>query len=198
VGRDPFMPILKKIDNKEVRYSGVGIFKDDRLVGSISTEQSFYLKLINDKYKAGSMDLLFMSESSKLRGISHTEGKTVISLDTIDSRSDIKLVNEKNLEFDIKVKLNARLIDINSDIDLTKSKNLKLFEKEVSQEMKKRVEELISYCQSKNSDVIGLGEVYRTSVRHSNLTKEKWHKMYKNAKVNVDVDFIMMRAGIND
>jgi spore germination protein len=198
VGKDPFMPVLKKIDNKEVSYTGVGIFKEDRLVGRISTNQSFYLKLINDKYKAGSKDLMFMSESSKLRGISHTEGKTVISLDTIDSRSDIKLVNEKKLEFDIKVKLNARLIDINSDIDLTQSDNLKLFEKEVSKEMKKRVEELISYCQSKNSDVIGLGEVYRSTVRHSELTKEKWHKMYKNAKVNVDVDFIMMRAGTND
>jgi spore germination protein len=197
-GREPIMPILKKIGNKEVKYTGVGIFKDDRLVGRISTDQSFYLKLINDKYKAGSTDLIFMSESPKLRGISHVEGKTVISLDTIHSSSEIKLVNKANLEFDIKVKLNARLLDINSKIDLTKSNNLKLFEKEVSREMKKRVEELIAYCQSKNSDVIGLGDVYRTSVRHSGLTKEKWYKMYNDAKVNVNVDFIMMRSGIND
>jgi spore germination protein len=196
-GRDPFMPILKKID-KEVVFSGVGIFKDDRLVGRISTDQSFYLKLINDKYKAGSTDLVFMSESPKLRGMSQTEGKTVISLDTIHSSSDIKLINKKNLEFEIKVKLNARLIDINSDIDLTKSNKIKLFEKEVSKEMEKRIEKLISYCQSKNSDVIGLGEVYRVSVRNSKLTKKKWHEMYPNAKVNVNVDFKMMRSGIND
>jgi spore germination protein len=197
-GRDPFMPILKKIDNKEVRFTSVGIFKDDRLVGEISTDQSFYLKLINDKYKAGSTDLIFMSESPKLRGRNRSEGKIVISLDTIHSSSDIKLVNKKNLEFDIKVKLNARLLDINSNIDLTKSNNLNLFEKEVSKEMEKRVEELFSYCQSKNSDVIGLGEVYRVSVRNSKLTKKKWHEMYPNAKVNVKVDFNMMRSGIND
>jgi spore germination protein len=197
-GRDPFMPILKKIDNKEVEFSGVGIFKDDRLVGKISTNQSFYLKLINDKYRAGSTDLIFMSESPKLKGKYHSEGKTVISLDTIHSNSDLKLVNKKNLDFEIKIKLNARLIDINSDIDLTKPKNLKLFEKEVSNEMEKRVEKLISYCISKNSDVIGLGEVYRFSVRNSKLTKKKWHEMYPNAKVNVNVDFKMMRSGIND
>jgi spore germination protein len=197
-GRDPFIPILKKIDNKEVAFTGVGIFKADRLVGEISTDQSFYLKLINDKYKAGSTDLIFMSESPKLRGRNRSEGKTVISLDTIHSSSDIKLVNKKNLEFDVKVKLNARLIDINSNIDLTKSNNLNLFEKEVSKEMEKRVEELFSYCQSKNSDVIGLGEVYRVSVRNSNLTKKKWHEMYPNTKVNVKVDFNMMRSGVND
>jgi spore germination protein len=197
-GRDPFMPILKKIDNKEVEFSGVGIFKDDRLVGEISTNQSFYLKLINDKYKAGSKELIFMSESPKLRGRSQSEGKTVISLDTIQSNSDLKLVNKKKLEFDIKVKLNARLIDINSDIDLTKSNNLRLFEKEVSKEMEKRVEKLISYCQSKNSDVVGLGEVYRVSVRNSKLTKKKWHEMYPDANVNVNVDFNVIRSGIND
>jgi spore germination protein len=197
-GRDPFMPILKKIDNSEVKFTGVGIFKGDRLVGRISTDQSFYLKLINDKYKAGSTELIFMSESPKLKGFSHSERKTVISLDTIHSNSDLKLVNKKHLEFDIKVKLNARLIDINSDIDLTKSSNLKLFEKEVSKEMEKRVENLIAYCQSKNSDIIGLGEVYRVSVRNSKLTKKKWHEMYPNAKVNVKVDFTMMRSGIND
>jgi spore germination protein len=197
-GRDPFMPILKKIDNKEVEFTGVGIFKDDRLVGKISTNESFYLKLINDKYRAGSTDLIFMSKSPKLRGENHSEGKTVISLDTIHSSSDIKLENKKNLDFEIKIKLNARLIDINSDIDLTKPKNLKLFEKEVSKEMEKRVEKLISYCQSKNSDVIGLGEVYRFSVRNSKLTKKEWHEMYPNAKVNVNVDFNMMRSGVND
>jgi spore germination protein len=197
-GRDPFMPILKKIDNKEVEFTGVGIFKDDRLVGKISTNESFYLKLINDKYRAGSTDLIFMSKSPKLRGENHSEGKTVISLDTIHSSSDIKLENKKNLDFEIKIKLNARLIDINSDIDLTKPKNLKLFEKEVSKEMEKRAEKLISYCQSKNSDVIGLGEVYRFSVRNSKLTKKEWHEMYPNAKVNVNVDFNMMRSGVND
>lgn len=196
-GRDPFIPILKKID-KEIIFVGVGIFKGDRLVGKISPDESFYLKLINDKYKSGRMELIFKSDSPKLRGRNGADGLTVISLDTINSSSELKLVNKKNLDFDIKIKLNARLIDINNDIDLTKSNNLKLFEKEASKEMEKQVEQLISYCQSKNSDVIGLGEVYRTSVRNSKLTKEKWHTMYKDAKVNVNVDFILMRSGINE
>jgi spore germination protein len=198
VGRDPYMPILMKQDDTYVVFSGVGIYKDDRLVGRISTDDSFYLKLINDKYKAGSTDLIFKSASPKLRGRSEENSLTVISLDTINSSSDLKLVNKKKLEFDVNIKLQARLLDINSDIDLTKPHNLKLFEKEVSNEMEKHVKKLIFYCQSKNSDVIGLGEVYRASVRNSKLTKDKWHTMYQDAKVNVHVDFSMMRSGINE
>jgi spore germination protein len=198
VGRDSFMPILKKQDDTYVVFSGVGIYKDDRLVGSISTDDSFYLKLINDKYKAGSTDLIFKSASPKLRGRGEENNLTVISLDTINSHSDLKLVNKRKLEFDVNIKLKARLLDINSNIDLSKPHNLKLFEKEVSNEMKRHVEKLISYCQSKNSDVIGLGEVYRSSVRNSKLTKDKWHTMYQDAKVNVHVDFSMMRSGINE
>jgi len=33
-------------------------------------------------------------------------------------------------------------------------------------------------------------------VRHSKLTKEKWHKMYKDMKVNVNVKFVILRDGV--
>jgi spore germination protein len=194
-GRDPFIPILKKGD-KEIIFTGVGIFNEDRLVGRLSPNQSFYLKLINDKYRAGSLELRFKTDSPKLKGHGPPEENTVIALDTINSDSEIKLVSKKNLVFDLKIKLNARLLEINSPIDLAVAKNIKLFEKEVEKQLTKEVEKLIEYCQLKNSDVFGLGEVYRSSVRHSKLTKDKWHSMYPNAKVNVTVDFQMMRSGI--
>jgi spore germination protein len=197
VGRDVFIPILKREDNSETAFSGVGIFKMGQLVGRISTNESFYLKLINDKYSSGSTEISFKSESPKLKA-HHGDDKIIIALDTINSDSDLKLINKKNLEFEIKIKLNARLLDLNSDINLTNPANLKLFEKEVAKEIKQQTEKLISYCQSKNSDVIGLGEVYRYSVRNSHLTKEKWHTMFQNAKVNVKVDFKMIRSGINE
>jgi spore germination protein len=75
---------------------------------------------------------------------------------------------------------------------------MKLIETEIEKSMKKDIEKLIAYCQSKNSDVLGLGDTYRSAVRHSNLTDEKWYKMYKNAKVNIKVDFSIIRTGLNE
>jgi spore germination protein len=198
VGKEPVLPIISKNDHEGIVYSGVAIFKGAKLVGKINTEQSFYLSLINDKYKSGSKDVLIKSNSPKFKGGNERSHKTVAALDSIESRSDIKLINKDKLEFDFDIKLSARLLEITSSIDIGNPQNMKLIEKEIEKSMKKDIEELIAYCQSKNSDVFGLGDTYRSAVRHSNLTDEKWYKMYKNTKVNIKVDFTVIRTGLNE
>jgi spore germination protein len=196
VGKDPVLPILKKEGKKEIAFSGVAIFKGSNLVGKISTEQSFYLTLLTDKYKSGSIDIEINTDSSKLKPINRRLNKTVVSLDSIGSSSDIKLINKEKVEFDLDVNLSARLLEVTSQISLGNPENIKLIEKEINKSMKKEIEELIAYCQSKESDVVGLGEVYKSSVRHSKLTDEKWYKMFKEAKVNVNLDFTIKRTGL--
>jgi spore germination protein len=196
VGKEPVLPILKKEDNKEIAFSGVAIFKDSHLVGKISTEQSFYLTLLTDKYKRGSIDIEINSDSSKLKPLNRQLNKTVVSLDALGSSSDIKLINKEKVEFDLDVNLTARLLEVTSPISLGNPENIKLIEKEINKTMKKEIEELIAYCQSKESDVVGLGEIYKSSVRHSKLTDEKWYKMFKEAKVNVNLDFTINRTGL--
>jgi spore germination protein len=192
------MPIISKNDHEGIVFSGVALFKGAKIVGKINTEQSFYLGLINDKYKSGSKDVLIKSDSPKLKGGNERSHKTVASLDSIESRSDIKLINKNKPEFDMDIKLSARLLEITSSIDIGNPQNMKLIETEIEKSMKKDIEKLIAYCQSKNSDVFGLGDTYRSAVRHSNLTDEKWYKMYKNAKVNIKVDFSIIRTGLNE
>lgn len=198
VGKEPVMPIININEKEGILFSGVAIFKGAKLVGKINTEQSFYLALINDKYKSGSKDVLIKSDSPKLKEGNERSHKTVAALDSIQSRSDIKLINRDKPEFDIDIKLSARLLEITSSIDIGNPQNTKLIETEIEKSMKKDIEKLIAYCQSKNSDVFGLGDTYRSAVRHSNLTDEKWYKMYKNAKVNIKVDFSVIRTGLNE
>ncbi|MEH6995856.1 Ger(x)C family spore germination C-terminal domain-containing protein, partial [Neobacillus drentensis] len=198
VGKEPVMPIININEKEGILFSGVAIFKGAKLVGKINTEQSFFLALINDKYKSGSKDVLIESDSPKFKGGNERSHKTVAALDSIESNSSIKLINKDKPEFDIDIKLSARLLEITSSIDIGNPQNMKLIEKEIEKSMKKDIEKLISYCQSNNSDVFGLGDTYRSSVRHSNLTDEKWYKMYKNTKVNIKVDFSVIRTGLNE
>ena len=198
VGKEPVMPIIKKNDKEGILFSGVAIFKGAKLAGKITTDQSFYLGLINDKYKSGSKDVLIESASPKLKGGNLGSQKPVVALDSIQSSSNLKLINKEKPEFALNIKLKARLLEITSSIDVGNPQNIKLIENEVAKSMKKDIEKLIAYCQSKNSDVFGLGDTYRRTVRHSNLTDVKWYKMYKNAKVNVNVDFSVLRTGLNE
>jgi spore germination protein len=196
VGREPIMPILKTEEKEGIGFSGVGLFKGSKLVGKISTDQSFYLNLIIDKYKGGNKDVEI--KSSKLKPRNRRLNKTVASLDSLDSSRDITLINKEKVEFDIDIKLTARLLEITSQIDLGNPEIIKIIEMEITKSMTKEIEKLISYSKTKESDIFGLGEIYRSSVRHSKLTDEKWYKMFKEAKVNVNLDFSINRTGLNE
>lgn len=194
VGKEPIMPIIKK-EKEGIGFSGVALLKGSKLVGKISTDQSFYLNLIIDKYKSGITDVVI--KSSKIKPRNRRLNRTVASIDSLVSSSDIKLINKEKVEFDLNIKITARLIDVTSQIDLGNPENIKLIEKEITKSIKEKIEKLIAYCQTKDSDVFGLGEIYRTSIRHSKLTDEKWYKMFKEAKVNVNLDFSVKRTGLN-
>jgi spore germination protein len=196
VGREPILPIIKKEGKEGLGFSGVALFKGSKLVGKISTDQGFYLNLIIDKFKGGVKDIEI--KSSKLKPRNRRLNKTVASIDSLVSSSDIKLINKEKVAFDIDIKLTGRLLEITSKTDLGKPENIKLIEKEITKSMTKEIEELISYCQTKDSDIFGLGETYKGSVRHSKLTDEKWYKMFKEAKVNVNLDFNINRTGLNE
>ena len=119
-----------------------------------------------------------------------------IALDTIKSKSGIELVDLNSLEFDLNIHINARLQEINRDIDLKKNENLKIIEKKLSKKITNEIEDLIAYCQSKSSDVFGFGEEYRIHATHSNLTDQEWHDRFKDIKVNVNIDFAIIRTGV--
>ncbi|WP_066391744.1 Ger(x)C family spore germination protein [Neobacillus mesonae] len=195
VGIDPVLPILKKSDN-EVKVSGLALLKDNKMVGKVSETKSYYLKTIRSPIKSGEFEIPISGHSLSLDNNHLAHKQLAVTLDTVFSKAKIKLINQKKLEFDLKLKINARMQEINTDVNLRKPKTVQLLEKEIANQMKKDIEQLIAYCQSVDSDPIGLGEEYRSSVRHSKLTREKWHKMFPDAKVNVKVDFTLVKTGL--
>ncbi|MBS8265807.1 Ger(x)C family spore germination protein [Mesobacillus boroniphilus] len=194
-GIDPSMPILKA-SNGEIEIAGMALIKSDKMVGKINIKDSFYLKLINDRYTAGSIEMSLSNEG--LQYLQEPEGSeaVVVVLDTIRSNSEITLTNKEKLEFELKIKLNTRLLEINQAVDLKNPANLKQIDKKLSEKIEKDLGDFITKAKELGSDPFGLGEIYRKSVRGSNLTTEKWHEMYPDSKVNVKVDLEIVRTGV--
>ncbi|WP_175987540.1 Ger(x)C family spore germination protein [Bacillus sp. Marseille-Q1617] len=196
VGIDPLLPLLK-VEDEMITITGMAILKDDKMVGRISPIEAFYVKLVNDQYDAGNFELTLKNGNDpELMEGQDSSKKIAVALDTIKSKSKIGLLDEQTLEFDLDISMNARLQEINQKIDLKNPKNLEILDEKISQEMKKEIKELIKYGKSVDSDFIGFGEVYRSAVPHSKLTKKKWHSMYKDVKVNVNIDFQIVRTGV--
>lgn len=191
-GIDPVLPILKR-DGELIRVTGNAIMRNDKIVGKLSPDDSFYVKLIRDQYHAGSIELSF-----EMKDENGKEQKVTTVIDMIVSSRDLSLKDKNIPQFDLKLNIKARLLEIQGDINLTIPRNVKQLEKALNNKIKKEAKKVITYSQKRNSDIFGFGEVYRSSVRHADLSKGKWHEKYKNMTYTMKVDFRLVRTGITE
>jgi spore germination protein len=194
-GIDPIMPTLKNV-NGLVKITGMALIKDDKMVGKINPKDAFYLKLINDRYKTGAIELEVNKEGFDLPESPEAPKKLAVVLDTIHSKSDINLISKENLQFDLKIKLKTRLLEINQALDLKNPKTVKQLETKLGKKISSDIDDLIKEAQDLGADPFGFGEIYRKSVRQANLTTEKWHGMYPESKVDVKIEFEILRTGV--
>ncbi|MFJ5766537.1 Ger(x)C family spore germination protein [Lysinibacillus sp. NPDC093210] len=193
-GKDIAMPILKR-DKELVELSGVALFKEGKMVSKLSAKDSFYIKVVRDTFKVGIFETTLQEDDVTPTLLKKAE-KIPVAFDAIQSKRDIKLVNASKTEFDLNIKMKARVLEIHKEINLGNPKQVAELEKAISKKLSKEISRVIAQSQEVQSDVFGFGEKYRSTVRNSNLTKEKWHEMYKDIKVNVKVDFVIVRNGV--
>ncbi|MDM5198436.1 Ger(x)C family spore germination protein [Fictibacillus enclensis] len=196
-GFDPVAPILKR-KGESVKINGIALMKNDRMVGKLNTKEGYYIKLINGRYNGGNMEFLLPKGSldpilpkKEKRGIP-------VAIDTLQSSSKINVINAKEKRFNVSLKIRARLLEIRVPVNLDDPKNMVFVQKVIQNKIKKQADNVIKYALSKEADPFGFGETYRSSVRNSNLTRDQWHKEVPGIKVNVDVDFQLLRTGVID
>jgi spore germination protein len=194
-GIDPIMPTLKG-EKGMVKITGMALIKNDKMVGKINAKEAFYLKLINDRYKTGAIEIEVDKEGFDLQESLESPVKLAVVLDTIHSKSDINLISKENLQFELKVKLKTRLLEINQSLDLKNPENVKQLETKLDEKITSDIENVIKKARDLGADPFGFGEIYRKSVRQANLTTEKWHGMYPDSKVDVKIEFEILRTGV--
>lgn len=194
-GKDLAMPIIKR-NGELVELSGVALFKGSKMVGSLPANDSFYVKIVRDTFKVGLFETILDKEDIPSKVLQKPAEKITVAFDAIHSNRKIKLVNADTPEFDLNIDIRSRVLEVYPDINLGDAKNVKILQDAIEKKLTKEIERVIAHSQEVESDIFGFGEKYRSSVRHSKLTKEKWHKMYKDMKVNVNVKFVILRDGV--
>ena len=204
IGRDPVLPILK-VKGKDVIIAGVGLFKDDRLVDELRQGDLFYLKILADKYNAGTKEMGFKTEQLKkiiLKNENYTKkpifSKIYVTVDNIRSKTKIKLVDKKNLRYSINVTLDSRVLEMTQALDLGKPASIKLLESKFNHQMKKKMEELLIHFKELGIDPIGFGNEYEAHLRGKTITKEEWDRVYKDVTFDVHVKNTIERTGVID
>ncbi|GEN83793.1 germination protein [Sporosarcina luteola] len=195
VGRDIALPIIKR-DEELVDISGIALFKKDKMVGTLLVDDSFYVKLSRDDYHNGTHELKVKGDELSSTLLKDPPDEISLVFDPIKTHRNLKLVDLKQPEFDMNISIQARILEIKDNINIGDAKSAEELEKAISKKLKSEISRVIAYCQEIGSDVFGYGEYYRSSVRNSELTEEKWREMYKEMKVNVNIDFTLIRSGV--
>ncbi|MFJ8064511.1 Ger(x)C family spore germination protein [Psychrobacillus sp. NPDC096426] len=195
VGKDSTIPIIRR-DGELIELSSLALFKDGKMVSTLPLKDSFYVKLMRDSFKSGIFETIIKKEDIPPNLLKGTTSDIPVAFDTIHSKRELKLVDPNTPEFDLQINLKARLVEIYPDVNSGDPKVIEGLENAISKNLSRELSRVIAHCQNVQSDIFGFGEKYRSSVRNSNLTKEKWIEMYKNMKVNVKVEFDILRAGV--
>jgi spore germination protein len=204
IGKDPVLPILK-VKDKDVIISGVGLFKGDRLVDDLNQDEFFYLKILIDKYKAGTQEMGFKQGELKKLIIKNKNynnepiySKIYVSIDNIRSKTKIELVDKKNLRFKVDIKLDSRLLEMTEALDLSTPETVKFLEKRVNSHMKKKVEEMLLHFKELEIDPIGFGNEYEAHSRGKPVSSKDWENKYKDVTFDVSVKNTIERTGVID
>lgn len=194
VGRDIIMPIIVR-KGEVIEVSNVALFNKDKLVGQLPAKDSFYLLLNRGKFKSGKFETSIPGDIFSSDRSNSSETVPVV-LDTITSKKKLKLTDQTVPEFDLHIDLDARILEVEAEVDFDNPKEVEKLEKAINQSLTEELKSILDYCQEINSDVFGLGEQYRSQVRNSKLTHESWHDKYPTAKVNITVNFKILRSGV--
>ncbi|WNC17569.1 Ger(x)C family spore germination protein [Brevibacillus brevis] len=201
-GSDPCLPYLER-KGDDIKILGLALFKDDRFVDWIKPHQSFYIKLIRDQFRTGTFQTTLPKHIIKARGYPSVSPtlkvqEVPVVLDTIASKSKVKLTSVNPPAFDVEIKIRSRLSEIGIKTNLESTQVLNQLNHGIEKKMEKEMEQLIKFLQQKEIDPIGFGEQFRAQTRAEELKKEEWRKRYKQAKFTFRVHNDIIRTSITD
>lgn len=188
------LPILKK-EGQFIEIAGTAFFNKGKMVGELPASDNFYLIMICDSFKSGTLELSL--DSGSIISSVETKGDTLnIAVDSLKSKRVIKVTDPEKDEFDLNIHMKCRLLEASNKLDISDPKVNGKIEKAMNKKIESEISRIIQYTQEIESDIFGFGEQYRSQVRGAKLTEDKWMEMYKAMKLNINVDVEIIRNGV--
>lgn len=193
--RDPVAPEIRLINPKEKRgeelagpskallVEGLGIFKDEKLVGWLNKEEAIGYDLLTNKISGGDITIRVKKE-----------GKWFTFLIT---RSKPKLkatLIEDKLNINVAIEVKGR-IDEDNGIDLAPSA-MDQVERVISDQIGQMIIQTIETARGYESDCLGFSEeLHRYSPKDWKKVKPHWRETFLDAHVDVQVNASVENTG---
>ena len=187
------LPILNKED-EFIQLDGIAFFRLGKMVGELSEGDIAYVMMLRGDFDNGTVEMPL--DGKMVDETIFKDKPLLIAVDSIRSKRSIKVADPEANVFDMKIKIDCRLLEVDASLRTDDPVILEKIEKAMNKKIKSELTRVLDYSKEIDSDIYGFGEQYAAQVRNANLTEEKWSEMYKNMKVNIDVDVEIIRNGV--
>ncbi|MDO6632222.1 Ger(x)C family spore germination C-terminal domain-containing protein [Bacillus thuringiensis] len=167
-GNDLFLPLLTQRNGK-IRITGLALFKEDRMVGTLKTNDFFILKSLLEKHMLDTHTFSYGSEYFVIKNL-NSKPRYLIQF------------KEGEPIFIITVQMNGSIQETTGN----KTLSYKYIEKiggKIEERLNHQGRKLIKEFQAKQIDPLGLGVKYKTYYGQSQL--KEWKRIYPHVKVKV-------------
>lgn len=164
------------------KLGNLAIFKDNKLLGYLTEDESITYNLIKNKAKS----ILITTECEKNK---------YMTVEATDIKSDI---STKNKEITIKVEMTGNINESMCSIKLNDEKNIKKIEKELNEYIKNKIETSINDIRTNyNSDIFGfLDLIYKKDYNTYKNIKDNWYDQeFQNIKINIKASIDIIGKG---
>ncbi|EFI70220.1 Ger(x)C family spore germination protein [Lysinibacillus capsici] len=174
-----FSSNIEKIDSPaQLKYGGLAIFKNYKLIGYLTEQESRDYNFLNNNIKS-TFEIIACPE----------EGK--ISTEIINSSTKVTGHFQNGIpSISIKLEIEQNVAEISCPLDLTKSKTIDALNKETSRQIKERLERTLQTIQQTyQADLLKFSNVlHREDYQAWNKIKKNWLTLYPDLEVQIEVD----------
>lgn len=168
-----------------LKYTGLAVFKNDKLIGWLNEKESKGYSYITDNVK------------NTVGPIACPNGGKFV-VEVIKSKTKLKgKINNGNPQIEISIKMEENIGEVDCQIDLTKRDTISELEKLAEQRVAAIVMKTVNKVKKDyKADIFGFGDaIHRADPAAWKLLKNDWDEQFAKVDVSVNVDTKIRRIG---
>jgi spore germination protein len=200
-GIDPTLPIIANKKGVAPYINSVALFKDDKMVGSISLKKTLFIKLFTKRDAfLGDITFNIPVEVLEKKGVTLVEkikgDKFNITIRPIKYRGKIEFSKEEAVNLNANISVST--IELQPAVTFKNKESIKKLEQILEEELNKELGDILEVFRKLEIDPIGIGRKIKSIRKYSNTNEEDLREKYSRLKFKPNITIEIKRTGAVD